>query len=325
MKTIGFFSTRSGVGATTLIYHLAWMYQELGVRTVALDLDPQAGLTASFLFREELERLWASENGGSTVYGFVKPLLDGADIAPKLEALEIASHLALVPGDLALSQIEDRLSESWVRFDEDRPKALRHASLFSELAASSARTCSADLVLMDLGSSLGALNRAALLAADHLVLPLATDFYSLHVLRNIGSVLSRWQKEWDHHRQSDSHETDLPPGLFLPAGYVLLRHVARDQGWADRISPVYHQEILGQPNGAPLPAPDPHRLASLRRYQSLMPLAQDAKKPLFSLRAADGAIGSQAQAVQDCHRDFETLARRIAERVGVSVPSNDPT
>jgi hypothetical protein len=55
-----------------------------------------------------------------------------------------------------------------------------------------------------------------------------------------------------------------------------------------------------------------------------MPLAQDARKPMFSLRAADGAIGAHAQAVQICHRDFETLARRIAARVEVSIPSEEP-
>ena len=39
MKTIAFFNNKGGVGKTTLLYHLAWMYSELGIRTVALDLD----------------------------------------------------------------------------------------------------------------------------------------------------------------------------------------------------------------------------------------------------------------------------------------------
>ena len=37
MKTIAFFNNKGGVGKTTLVYHLAWMYA---------DLDPQANLTA---------------------------------------------------------------------------------------------------------------------------------------------------------------------------------------------------------------------------------------------------------------------------------------
>ena len=40
MKTLAFFNTKSRVGKTSLVYHLAWMYAELGVRVIAADLDP---------------------------------------------------------------------------------------------------------------------------------------------------------------------------------------------------------------------------------------------------------------------------------------------
>ena len=51
MKTIAFFNNKGGVGKTTLVYHLAWMYAELGFSVVAADLDPQANLSAVFLQR----------------------------------------------------------------------------------------------------------------------------------------------------------------------------------------------------------------------------------------------------------------------------------
>jgi cellulose biosynthesis protein BcsQ len=175
---------------------------------------------------------------------------------------------------------------------------------------------------MDLGPSLSALNRAALISSDHLVIPLAADFFSLQVLRNIGLTLSRWRKEWENRTQHGLPGLALPDGRMQATGYILLRHKAYAR-WADRIPPAYQHEILGEPEGAPLPDPDPHRMASLKHYRSLMPLAQDARKPMFSLRAADGAIGAHAQAVQSCYRDFETLARRIAARVEVSIPSEE--
>jgi cellulose biosynthesis protein BcsQ len=37
----------------------------------------------------------------------------------------------------------------------------------------------ADLVLVDVGSNLGAINRAALIASDHVVIPLAPDLFSV--------------------------------------------------------------------------------------------------------------------------------------------------
>lgn len=58
MKTIAFFNNKSGVGKTTLVYNLAWMFAELGLSVVVADLDPQANLTSMFLEEEELESLW---------------------------------------------------------------------------------------------------------------------------------------------------------------------------------------------------------------------------------------------------------------------------
>lgn len=53
MKTIAFFNHKSGVGKTTLVYHLAHMLSRMGYPTLAVDLDPQADLTE--LFKKELQ------------------------------------------------------------------------------------------------------------------------------------------------------------------------------------------------------------------------------------------------------------------------------
>jgi cellulose biosynthesis protein BcsQ len=59
----------------------------------------------------------------------------------------------------------------------------------------------AGFVLVDVGPNLGAFNRAALVAADHVVVPLAPDLYSLQGLRNFGPTLRRWQREWAERRE----------------------------------------------------------------------------------------------------------------------------
>ncbi len=73
MKTIAFFNNKSGVGATTLVYNLAAMFADLGVRVVAVDLDPQASLTAISLPVETLEAI--SGDDIATIYDVVAPVL----------------------------------------------------------------------------------------------------------------------------------------------------------------------------------------------------------------------------------------------------------
>jgi hypothetical protein len=50
-----------------------------------------------------------------------------------------------------------------------------------------------------------------------------------------------------------------------------------------------------------------------------MPLAQEAHKPMFHLKPADGAIGSHVQAVQSVYGDFQKLAHKIAETVEIPI------
>ena len=59
MKTLTFFNNKGGVGKTSLVYHLTWMFAKLGINVVAIDLDPQSNLTSAFLSEEQVEDLWA--------------------------------------------------------------------------------------------------------------------------------------------------------------------------------------------------------------------------------------------------------------------------
>jgi chromosome partitioning protein len=330
VKSVAFFNNKGGVGKTTLVYHLAWMYQELGLGVVALDLDPQANLTSAFLEEDQLESLWLDGGRPDTILGVVQPLLERlGDLRPP-ELQSIGDHLALLPGNLGLSLFEDRLADAWPRCLQDNPAevsdAFRVMTAFYRAALLAAEKRGAELALIDVGPSLGALNRAALVACDFVVMPLGADLYSLQGLRNLGPALSQWRSGWKKRLQQEQ----IPPGLALPAGdmkpigYVVLQHAVRMdrpvkayQRWVERIPRVYHESILHEPSGSQIPDPDPHRLATLKHYRSLMPLAQDAHKPMFLLKPADGAIGGHSEAVLSCYRDFRELAIQVARRCGV--------
>ncbi len=58
MKTIAFFNNKGGVGKTSLVYHLAAMFSELGIAVVAADFDPQSNLTSMCFPDERIEALY---------------------------------------------------------------------------------------------------------------------------------------------------------------------------------------------------------------------------------------------------------------------------
>jgi cellulose biosynthesis protein BcsQ len=329
VKSLAFFNNKGGVGKTSLVYHLAWTYSDLGVRVLVADLDPQANLTASFLDEDAIDLLWQDQNSPNTVSGCLRPLIEGTgDVAePKLR--EITDRLSLIPGDLTLSAFEDQLSSEWPNCLEGQPRAFRVISAFWRIVRSAAVSTNADLVLMDVGPNLGAINRAALIASDFVAVPLSPDLYSLQGLRNLGPTLRQWREGWEERlrKKPSSLSTELPKGDMQPIGYIVLQHAVRldrpvkaYDRWIARIPGEYRDAVLEQSSArAPSVSEDPNCLAQLKHYRSLMPLAQEARKPMFHLRAADGAIGAHAQAVQQAARDFNVLAGRIAGQIDISV------
>ena len=193
-----------------------------------------------------------------------------------------------------------------------------------------------NLILMDLGPNLGAINRAALIAADYVVVPLAPDLFSLQGLRNLGPTLRTWRAEWQERlsktnssgKKSLAKDLQLPQGIMQPVGYIVLQHSVRldrpvkaYERWIARIPTVYREDVLDQPGENIISIEnDPNCLALLKNYQSLMPMAQEAHKPMFYLKPADGAIGAHTKVVRNVHEDFQKLAYKIAERTQVDIP-----
>ena len=331
MKTIAFFNNKGGAGKTSLVYHLAWMYADLGVNVMAADLDPQANLTSMFLDDDRLEEIWTDDSHEQTIYGAFQPLLEGTGDVRAPQTEEVSPGLGLVVGDLALSAAEDELSSQWPDCLDRKPRAFRVLSGLWRILMAAGEDAGADLVLIDVGPNLGALNRAALAAAQEVVIPLAPDLYSLQGLRNLGPTLRRWRREWVERlerRPESIADLPLPNGEMRPAGYVVLQHAVRlDRPvkaygrWMARIPKEYRHSVLDEKDsGKATIETDPHCLATLKHYRSLMPLAQEARKPMFFLKPADGAIGGHSTAVQDCYLDFRDLAKRIADRCGIAMP-----
>jgi chromosome partitioning protein len=329
MKTIAFFNNKGGVGKTSMVYHLAWMFRDMGDSVLAVDLDPQSNLTSIFLDDVELERLWPDGKHPDTIHGAVEPLIESLGDIQDLNPVRIATHLHLIAGDLGLSTFEDRLSEAWSKCLDDKPPiagdGFRVVTAFHRVIEAAADRSGSEMVLIDVGPNIGAMNRAALVAADYVVIPLGADLFSLQGLRNLGPTLREWRGGWGTRKQGKVPKgLSIPSGSMRPIGYVLLNPSVRENRpvkaylkWANRIPRVYAEEVLGQSaKAAPQVETDTHQLALLKHFKSLMPMAQDARKPMFHLTAADGAIGGHSAAVADCRHQFGELAVRIKSEIG---------
>jgi hypothetical protein len=102
-------------------------------------------------------------------------------------------------------------------------------------------------------------------------------------------------------------------------GILDSRPVQAYKRWMDRIPNVYRDAVLNEKTQAsPSVADDPYCLALLKHYRSLMPMAMEARKPIFFLKSADGAIGAHIEAVRSCYKDFQKLAGKIAASAGVA-------
>ena len=324
MKTIAFFNNRGGVGATSLVYHLAWMFAEQGRRIIAADLDPQASLSGMFLTEEAMEKM-SGDPARKTINDEIAPVFDGSgDMASDPHVEGIDEKIGLLIGDLGLSRREDDLWSQWSLCLDGDSRAFRTITAFARLIDRAGTRFEADLALVDVGPNLGALSRASLLACDYVIIPLAPDLFSLQGLRNVGPAIAKWREAWSGRRTKEPDlELHLPQGSMQPAGYIIMGQSIRINRpkpfgrWIEEIPGEYRLSVLQMGDGLPAAASaDPHLLAHLKDYRSLMPLAQEASKPMFKLKPGDGALGGHQRAVQECYRDYRDLGRKIEDRIG---------
>lgn len=321
---IAFFNNKGGVGKTSLVYHCAFMFAEQGLHVLAVDLDPQSNLSIMALDESRLEALWPDDDHPLTINGALAPLFEGTGDVRPAHIEPLSDRLGLLVGDLALSRIEDDLSTEWPRCLEGRDRAFRVTTAFWRVVQEAAQRHQADVVLLDVGPNLGAINRSALVASSHVVMPVAPDLFSLQGLKNLGPTLRKWRSTWVAALPQASPALGaMPPGAMTPVGYVLMQHAERlgrptkaYAKWQKRLPIAYRESVLGVHAGD-LTGSDDIQIQRIKHYRSLMPMAMEARKPMFSLRSADGAIGAHQLNVRQCYDDFSALATAIAGRTGI--------
>lgn len=321
MKIITFFNNKGGVGKTTTVYHVAWMLSELHVKTVAVDLDPQSNLSSMFLTDERLAEIY-EQNLPVTIVDAINPIVNG-DPAVPAHIEHINDNLGLVIGNLALSTFEDNLSDAWLKCFNGDSYSFKITSLFKAIMYEAANRFNADVVLVDVGPNLGAINRVVAISSDYILMPVASDLFSLQGIKNLGKTLKNWKEQWKQRKafKPEGLTIHIPENPANPAGYILMQYSAKQSSpvksylnWANRIPKAYSEYVL-QENADNVSSieQDTHCIALLKHYRSLAPMSMEVHKPIFLLKPADGAIGAHVYAVKQSYLEFEALAKKILD------------
>ena len=146
---------KGGVGKTTTAINLAAALASKGLKTLLVDLDPQANSSMSFL---DIHQLKASIYDALT-----EPDIHLPDI---LTAADRTPNLSIAPSSIALAKIEAKLLGE---MDS-------HFRLKDELQAVQDRF---DYVIIDTPPTLGIITVNALVAATHVLIPVQASYFAL--------------------------------------------------------------------------------------------------------------------------------------------------
>jgi cellulose biosynthesis protein BcsQ len=321
MPTISLFNNKGGVGKTTFLFHVAHVLADQGRSVLMVDCDSQCNLTAYALQDKAIEKAW--EDGGNSIYRAIELVARGiGDIRNRAPSL-LRSNLALIPGDLLLSDFEDLLGDSWNAAKGGSEPALRAQSAIYRTILQSAEKVKAEVVLIDLGPNLGALNRAALGGSDYVIVPVAPDLFSIRGAENLGNKLAKWRKEWDQCNAAWSGALEIPKGRPSFLGYVMQQHNIRSnasgmtKGWqifGNRLESAIQEYIvdlltpLGQVKNNTSNSFD---LGKIPNLHSLIPYSLEARKPVFECTGSDGLTGAHIQRARDSKALFAPIASAI--------------
>ena len=146
---------KGGVGKTTTAINLAAALASKGVRTLVVDMDPQANSSMSFLDIHELPK--------SVYDALTEPHVHLTDVIRPAEKVE---NLFIAPSTIALAKIEAKLIGE---LDS-------HFRLKDELQAVQDQY---DYVIIDTPPTLGIITVNALVAATHVLIPIQASYFAL--------------------------------------------------------------------------------------------------------------------------------------------------
>jgi chromosome partitioning protein len=325
-KIISIFNNKGGVGKTTYLYHLAHCLAARNKVVLMVDCDSQCNLTAYSLSDQAVESAWKKD--GNSLYRAIERVARGLGDIYDRAPTQLRDSLHIVPGDLLLSDFEDRLGDSWNSAKGGNELALRAQSAIYRVIRASAEKVGAALVLVDLGPNLGALNRAVLGGSDFIIILVAPDLFSIRGTENLGSKLVTWRREWDQCNGAWKDTIfEIPKGRPKFLGYVIQHHNIRNnlegmtKGWqifGEKLESSIQANIVDALT--PLDQVQPaagHNLGKIPNLHSLIPYSLKARKPVFDCTSSDGLKGAHINRARDSRDHFEPMVTAILQMLNI--------
>ncbi|HBR92838.1 ParA family protein [Coraliomargarita sp. SDUM461003] len=159
---------KGGVGKTTTAINLSYALADQGVRTVLVDLDPQANATSG-LGLEKLE--------GGSLYA---PLCGEGGALERVQPVGANDCLFMIPSEVDMAAIEIELYQR-----EDYLVQLR------EVLRPLRESDDYDAIVLDCPPALGMLSMNSLAAADYLIIALQCEYLAMEGLGQILKVVDK--------------------------------------------------------------------------------------------------------------------------------------
>lgn len=333
MESIVFFNNKGGVGKTTLLCNVgAYLSLVLGKKVLVIDADPQCNTTSYCLGEKKIETLYGSDKR-DTIENFLTPIRRAKGYATsRINPIKTERFgFDLIPGDPKLALSEDFLATDWDPAMAGKARGVQTTFVFAHL---SSLYEDYDYILYDVGPSLGALNRAVIIACDYFIIPMSVDMFSLLALNNINVSLDAWKdgivSGLKNYKKSEMEEFRVSKKKlewklkFI--GYAMQQYKGKTvrgekvkvnayEKIALKVPKVMNKEIIC--NYATRDKID-FELGQIENMNSLIPLSQLANAPIFNLKNKDGVVGSHFSKVNDAKTLFEKICSRILENIEAS-------
>lgn len=328
MKSVCFFNNKGGVGKTTLLCNLSsYLATKKNKKVLVIDADPQCNASAYLLQSERLEEILL--NGGhKSLDSYYEPIRKGQGFAEELPTIVRSDRFGvdIIVGDPRLSVREDLLSTDWADTRNGGARGFQTTFAIRHLLS---RLNNYDLVFIDMGPSLGALNRSVLLGADSFLMPLSVDIFSLMAIGNILNSFSSWKRDLgaaiERHRDTEGGDflvDGKPVSWQLEfSGYVMQQYRAKMKE-GERVAVGAYERIIAQQKveiekiSNFFDSGDVSMdLGEVPTLSSVIPLSQQANAPIFDLGAKDGIVGSQYTRVSEAEVFFAKIADRFLARL----------